>query len=372
MRIAFDAKRIFHNNRGLGNYGRDIVRLLQTYASENDYWLFNPKEKGSRKIDIAPHTHIVYPKHIIDKCLPSYWRSHSCLSQISENKIDIYHGLSQELPFGIHNTAVKTVVTMHDAIFMRNPELYSSTYRHIFVQKNKYACKVADSIIAISECTKRDIVNYFGADESKITVVYQGCNNIFRQPVTEAVKEQVRKKYNLPSQYVLTVGAIEKRKNMALLVRALRVGKIDVPLVIVGAASAYLAELQAVVRECGMNNRVVFLHNVPTADLPAVYALSDLFLFPSIYEGFGIPILEAMCLQVPVIASSGTCFEEVGGKAAMYASPYSEEQWADGICKVLSDNSLRNDMRAQGNIASKKFEDTNIIADLMDVYKKIY
>jgi len=228
MIIAFDAKRAFANRRGLGNYSRDVIRLMRTYAPENDYVLF-----GSPSDAYEPGAaRVVSPKGLW-RCFPSLWRTCGCLNSL--DGIDIYHGLSGELPFGIHRKEVKTVVTVHDAIFMRYPELYSATYRWLFARKVQYACDHADLIIAISEQTKRDIIEFFHADERKIHVVYQGCNNRFREPVSEARLAAVRKQYRLPEQFILSVGAIEPRKNLKNLIEAMSMAHIDLPLVAVGA-----------------------------------------------------------------------------------------------------------------------------------------
>ena len=202
LRIALDAKRAYHNHRGLGNYSRDMIRLLTTFAPEHEYLLFaKPTDRYS-----FPHTRTVAPKGLW-ALLPSLWRSYGCLSDL--DGVDIYWGLSGELPFGIHRKPLKKVVTIHDAIFLRYPELYSASYRRLFTRKVQYACDHADLIIAISEQTKRDIIDFFHADERKIQVVYQGCNNHFREPVTSDQTAQVKAQYNLPQRYILTVGAIE-------------------------------------------------------------------------------------------------------------------------------------------------------------------
>lgn len=179
MRIGFDAKRFFHNTRGLGNYSRDTVRVLSEFYPENQYLLFNPKARHRVNVSLPDNATEVQPSNFLAKKIPSLWRSRGICGDINNQRINIYHGLSQELPIGIKRSCAKSVVTFHDAIFMRYPELYSRIYRETFIIKNRYACKVADRIIAISEQTKRDIVHFFDADERKIDVVYQGCNAIF-------------------------------------------------------------------------------------------------------------------------------------------------------------------------------------------------
>jgi glycosyltransferase involved in cell wall biosynthesis len=183
MKIGFDAKRAYHNSRGLGTYSREVIRLMSSFHPENEYYLFNPKEGSKIKYATPSNCVEVNPGSVVFKMIPSLWRSKGLVSDLKERKIDIYHGLSQELPYGIHQTKVKTVVTVHDAIFMRYPELYSPLYRSVFIKKNEYALSHADLIIAISEQTKADIIKYFGVDENRIQIVYQGCNNILESNI---------------------------------------------------------------------------------------------------------------------------------------------------------------------------------------------
>jgi glycosyltransferase involved in cell wall biosynthesis len=371
MNVAFDAKRAFHNTRGLGNYSRDTIRLLSTFFPENQYLLFNPTDKNNIRFQMQGNTREIRPESIFWKAVPSLWRSFGMCNQINKLKPDIFHGLSQELPLGINKTGARSIVSMHDAIFMRYPELYSSTYRAIFIQKNKYACRVADHIIAISEQTKRDIIQYFNADETKISVVYQGCNNIFREEVSEPQKIEIRKKYNLPDRFLLNVGAIEKRKNAALIVEALHRRRLDIPLVIIGKPTLYINEIKSLISTYKMEEQVLFIHNAETVDLPAIYSLSDIFIYPSIFEGFGIPILEALCTKTPVITSTGSCFEETGGSYSRYINPQNADELGDAILEIMNGSDLVKVMKNEGFIFSKKFTDDNIAKTLMSVYQSV-
>jgi len=337
MNIAFDAKRYFHNQRGLGNYSRDVVRLLREYAPS---WQLN----------------------LIDKSglARSFMRVSGC---------DIYHGLSGELPFGMGKSGVKSVVTMHDAIFVRYPELYSPTYRWLFTQKVKYASKVADVILAISEQTKWDMVEFFHADEKKIRVVYQGCSNLFRQPISPEQIAEVKTRYELPEEYLLDVGAMEPRKNLKNLIRAMAQAKVDLPLVAIGAHSRYADEAKQLAEQLGV--RLLLRHNVPFTDFPAIYKGADVLCYPSIFEGFGIPILEAMCVETPVLTSTGSCFQETGGEAALYANPLDVEEMGALLLRVVSDTQLRQEMAAKGSEQAMKFEDKQVAKNLIELYESI-
>ena len=359
MRIAFDAKRAFANRRGLGNYSRDVIRLMKTYAPQHTYTLCGIP---SALCD-TQQAEICSPQGIWRLC-PSLWRTFGCLRQLRD--IDIYHGLSGELPWGIHRTGIRTVVTMHDAIFMRYPQLYSPTYRWLFERKVRYALRVADIVIAISEQTKQDLMCYFDADETKIQVVYQGCSNIYRQTVSSQQVEDVKRRYDLPDKYLLYVGALEQRKNLHRLIEALRLAGITIPLVLVGAPSVYGEQLKRQAEQAHVS--LVFRHSIPQADLPAIYKGAELFVYPSIFEGFGIPILESMCVGTPVVTSTGSCFAEVGGKAALYANPLDPKEMALVLQTAFQDEALRERMRRDGYKQADLFTDERVAANLIKVY----
>lgn len=372
MRIGFDAKRAFHNSRGLGNYSRHTIQLLSKYYPDNHYYLFNPKTKSKLPVEINENMTEINPKHQFWKLLPSLWRSKGMNSTIKEEKLDIYHGLNQELPYGIQHTGAKTIVTLHDAIFMRYPQLYPPSYRLVFTTKNKYACKIADKIICISEQTKRDAITYFGADESKIDVVYQGCNVIFRNNISDEKKQQVRLKHNLPPIFLLSVGAIEERKNTKQIVKALYHSKNQIPLFIVGKPTEYTKELRKLIAQLGMMHQVHILNNVETEDLPALYAMAKIFIYPSVFEGFGIPILEALTVGTPVITSSGSCFEETAGLHSLYANPNDADHLGETINRVLQNDDLSSKMITEGKKHALLFSDESIANNLMRVYESLF
>lgn len=298
--------------------------------------------------------------------MPSLWRSTGCIAELKRKGIEVYHGLSGEIPFGIHRTGIKTIVTVHDLIFLRYPELYSRTYKWLFTEKVRYACRYATRIIAISEQTKQDIIDYFGIAPERIIVVYQGCSNQFRQPVSAEQVADVRQRYGIDGKYIIDVGAIEPRKNLKNLLHGMAEKHIDMPLVVVGGHSRYADEMKALAEQSGLNVRM--LHNVPFADFPALYKGAECLVYPSVFEGFGIPILEAMCAGTPVVTSTGSCFQETGGEAALYADPLSPCSIGEQLERVLSDSTLREKMVADGYRQSEKFTDEEVARHLIDVY----
>lgn len=368
MRIGYDAKRAFNNHRGLGNYSRETIRIVASHYPDFQLDLFTPKIDSSIRFDCPKNATIIQPKHGF---MTSLWRTFGITKEAERRQLDLYHGLSHELPVGIEKTRIPTVVTMHDLIFIRHPELYPLIDRKLYKTKYLRSCRVADRIIAVSQQTKNDLVELWGIDEKKISVVYQGCHPAFCQQVTENQKQTIRKKYNLPETYLLNVGAIEPRKNQLLILKALKTKAIETPLVIAGRKTDYLTELQQFIENKKLQNQVLILPNVDFDDLPALYQSASVFIYPSQFEGFGIPVVEALQSGVPVIAAKGSCLEESGGPDSRYVSPSDETELAEQIMIVLKDNELRNNMIKNGKAYAQQFSDMAIAKNLLKIYTEV-
>lgn len=366
MRLGFDAKRAFLNRTGLGNYSRWIINALVKYHPENEYLLYTPKVKpGIYTPDQSTHTKI--PKV---KFLTSRWRISGIVNDLKRDGVELYHGLSHELPFGIDRAGIRSVVTVHDLIFMRFPQYFSWINRYIYKTKLIYACRAANKIIAISQKTKSDLVKLLNIDPQKIEVIYQSCDATFRTDQSATQKQAVKQKYHLPDQYLLSVGTIEPRKNLLLLVKALgQVG--DIKLVVIGKPTSYLDEVKAYISQHELTDRVIFLHDVRFDELPPIYQQSACFIYPSRYEGFGIPILEALCSGTPAIGATGSCLEEAGGPDSLYTDPDNEFQLAGLIMQVLGDESLRQNMISKGLAYSRNFADDKLAAQHAELYKTV-
>ncbi|HQA73966.1 glycosyltransferase family 1 protein [Flavobacterium sp.] len=370
MNIGFDAKRFFHNRTGLGNYSRDLIRILAHYFPNNKYVLYNPKPKKIDSIVIDGTTIVEkLPFKKIEKKLSSLWRIYNVVFQIKEDNINIYHGLSGEIPIGLHKTSTKTVVTIHDLIFIRYPEMYSFFDRKIHLKKFQYAANNSDLIIAISEQTKRDIVDFLKINPDKIRVVYQGCAPIFKEEIGTKLLDSVVEKYNLPSKFLLNVGTIEKRKNVLLAIKAIK--DIDIKLVIIGKKTNYYNEITTYIQDTTIEDKIIFLENVSLNELAAIYRLATIFIYPSIFEGFGIPIIEALYSKTPVITSTGSCFSEAGGKDSMYVDCNDTEALKSGIEAILFDEAKQETMKRNGFEFVQKFNDDVIARELMKVYDEV-
>ncbi len=371
FKIGFDAKRAFLNKTGLGNYSRGVIKSLTESFPENNYHLYTPKVGTGSGSDIfhpLKTANVHLPK---SNFLKSWWRSNGIVPDLLRDKIQLYHGLSQELPFGIKKSGIKTVVTIHDLIYLKYPEYFSLINRKIYEWKARYACAAADVIIAVSEQTKADLVQHFNLDPQKIKVVYQSCDPVFRELENDAVKEVIRLKYKLPKQFILNVGTIEPRKNLLLIVKALKSIPENIKLVVVGRETKYAAIIKNYLLKEALQNRVLFLSGVLFEDLPVIYQLAGVFVYPSRYEGFGIPILEALCSGTPVVAATGSCLEEAGGPDSFYTDPDDAVFMAEKINLILQNDQLQQKMKIKGQQYSLQFKEKIIAQNLMNVYQQV-
>jgi glycosyltransferase involved in cell wall biosynthesis len=368
MIIGFDGKRAANNLTGLGNYSRSLIAHLARYFPQNQYFVYTPKTKDKPQIQAFTETKGISLK--LPETKGMLWRSLGIKTQLQKDNIDLYHGLSHELPIGIHKTGIRSIVTIHDLIFLKFPQNYGFFDRLIYKLKTKYACEHADRIIAISEQTKQDIVALFKTDPDKIEVLYQSCDDSFKSMATQEIKDQVKDKYKLPAKYILNVGTIETRKNLLVLVKALKNIDGDYKLVVIGKKTGYFKMVEKEIQNLGLQNRILFLQQIPFTDLPVIYQMAALFAYPSIYEGFGIPIIEALYSNVPVVAATGSCLEEAGGPNSLYVHPDDHITLSKTINEILENTSLRKEMQESGLDYVKKFDNEHISRQMMQLYLK--
>ena len=375
MKIGFDAKRFFNNFTGLGNYSRFIIRALSEHAPENDYLLFTPKVKAHAELNSILSSHnirVVTPPYGYSLLgAGSLWRTWGISRSADAKELDLYHGLSQELPVKLPDN-LKKIVTVHDLIFIRYPHLYKAIDAAIYKAKVQAACRQADRIMAISQQTKEDIVHFLNVDAEKIDVVYQGCHPSFKKVFQADQIAAIRTKYDLPRHYILNVGTIEERKNVLLLIKAIALLPVDlrIHVVVVGRSTDYKRKIIEHAARLRVSQWILFLHDVPFVDLPAIYQGAEVFVYPSVFEGFGIPIVEALESSVPVIATKGSSLQEAGGPGTIYLDPENEEEMCDTLKMVLSDHDLRKTMIEEGRIHIKQFEPDLITDQVIKVYKK--
>lgn len=373
LKIGMDGKRAVNNNTGLGNYSRLVVDVLSDKYPGNEYRLYVPQMRHNPRL--APllerdNVKIVTPTSRWGRIASSLWRVSGVTGQIAADKIDLFHGLSNELPLNISDAGIPSVVTIHDLIFRRFPEYYKPADRRIYDYKFERAAINATRVIAITECTKRDIVEMYHIPEDKIDVVYQGCHESFGQAISSALLDEVAALYNLPGRYVITVGTVERRKNQLLAVKAMEQLDDDVNLLIVGRRTGYADEIDRYIADHGLSGRVRFMEGVPFDHLPALYAMATLSSYTSRFEGFGIPVIESIAVGVPVIAATGSSLEEAGGPGAVYVDPDDVTGYVDAARLLLDSEGCRRDMVIHGQSYITRFSPENFAAGLMDSYAK--
>jgi len=372
MIIGYDGKRAMRNLTGLGNYSRMVLDAVAREYPETDIRVYAPRgTMCNRMIPLLQH-------HNLKLCEPTcnvpsvLWRTFGITGQLKQDNIELYHGLSNELPWNIRNTEVRSVVTMHDVIYRRLPYCYKPIDRKIYDLKYGHSCRVADHIIAVSECTKQDVMHFYNVPEEKITVIYQGCSDIFREEKKAGEEDRLRQSYpSLPKRFMLQVGTIEKRKNAELSVRALQGLPEDLGLVLVGRGKEYLQYVLKLAAELRVAERVTVLQNVPTEDIATLNRTASVVVYPSRYEGFGIPILEALCSRTPVVAATGSCLEEAGGPGSYYVSPDDARGLAEAIRALTDGTADIQDIVARGLRHAARFSNYTVARDTMSIYEKI-
>jgi glycosyltransferase involved in cell wall biosynthesis len=383
MNIGFDAKRAFHNQTGLGHYSRTLIHSLAKFYPALQYFLFNPKPSSLFQFE-EKNIHEILPGHFPATLFPAAWRSSWVKRDLKKLKIELYHGLSHEIPIGIQKKNIRSVVTIHDLIHERYPEQYNPVDVKIYNKKFRYACQHADKIIAISEQTKSDILEFYKTPVEKIRVTYQSCNPSFGELLSDAQKKLVRLKYELPSNFFLYVGSIIERKNLLNVCKAIFVlrDEIEAPLVVIGNGGKYKQQVKDFIKQNDLEKKIIFLSESSSAissktfqsgeDLPAIYQLATALIYPSFFEGFGIPVLEALWSRLPVITSNVSSLPEVGGDAVCYVNPQSAEEIAGGMKKICHDEGFVSDLKQKGLEQAKKFSQQNCAEAVMNVYKEVF
>lgn len=365
MKIGFDAKRAFHNRTGLGNYSRTLIHNLKTGYPNEEYFYFTPNAQS----DYAPL--FASDRVITPSGRRPLWRSMGINKDIRRSGIDLYHGLSNELPFGIHKTRVPSIVTIHDVIFDIVREDFPWHDRFVYRMKTKKCIRESTKIIAISEATKHDLIHRFDADPEKIKVIYQPIDRQFLQGrLTDRESTFIKKEYQLPDHFLLYVGALMKRKNILPMIQAWeRLPKADqLPLLIFGKGNMYEHKVAEYIRSKNIGKSVQLRAPVPFKHVPALYELATTVLYPSLYEGFGLPVLEALACGSRVVTSSVSSMPEAGGDLPVYVDPEWTDSIAEGISKSL-EHSPPDTVKIKNHLAL--FESAKLTEQIINLYREV-
>ncbi len=372
LTIAFDAKRYFNNATGLGFYSRTLLEGLRRLYPDNQYLLYTPYNRGNWA---TTDDGMRLPDSWLGRSFHPLWRSRGITAQLQRNGVEIFHGLSHELPIGLRRAGIRSVVTMHDLIFMRYPDLYPPIDRIFYEKKYRRAAEEADCVVAISEQTRADLEHFFNIPVQNVRIIGQSCDAVFerlslrQQPDRLSLPLSLGE--NIPvSDYLIAVGSLTPRKNWHKLLDALFLLKnqgLNIPLVAVGTGnSAYAEGLRAQAKQ--LDIQTFWLDQfVTTEELARLYRCAAALVYPSVFEGFGIPILEAMTVGIPVVTTRGGCFEEVGGPAALYADTNNAEDLAHQIAKML-DTDVRAGLISKMPAQIEQFSPDRICAAWMEVY----
>ena len=381
MIIGFDAKRIVRNATGLGSYSRTLINSLTAADADTRFILYAPDEgRDDLRQQIAEQPNVTFhiPQStfhnipLLGGLRGALWRSHGIVKDLKRDNVNLFHGLSGELPRGLQRAGIPGLVTIHDLIFLRHPEYYNPIDVFLYRRKFHATLREAQRIVAISQCTKRDILAFSNFPEDRIDVIYQSCGTRFRQTATDDERALVRSLYQLHEQFILSVGTIEPRKNALLAVQALLNPALsNIHLVLLGRQKNYVSKtLLPFINKNQLTNRVHLLSGVPNHHLPAIYQQALCFVYPSRYEGFGIPIIEAIQSRLPVVAATGSCLEEAGGPDSLYVHPDDADALAQAVSRSLPGAEGREERIQRSLQYIQRFENNDIAQQMLTLYQR--
>jgi len=379
LTIGFESKRLLTSSTGFGTYSRTLVRDICKYYPEtrcvliahDSYKVLNRLSTFSssevEQVKRSDTLKVVYPPNTWHL----YWKLLGAKRALYDHGVDIYHGLAHQIPRSVRQKRLPIVLTVHDLIYRYYPELFPGEDLNLYESQLLNACSISNKIVAVSESTKRDLVNFFSISPQKISVIYSACDYRYHKTETSETIQQTRSIYGLPEKYLLYVGSMSERKNLLSVVKALNIiPRSDrLPLVVVGATTSYSNVVGDYIKNNGLDDWIIFPKRVETEDLPAVYQAAEIFLYTSLYEGFGMPILEALSSRIPVITSNISAMPEAAGPDSRLIDPESPDEIATGITDILSDDSLRHKMIENGYAYSQKFNNKKVTEKMLQLYQ---
>ena len=367
MRIAIDARKL--RDYGIGTYVRNLLRHLSRIDSKTEYVLFCRAEDCGVVEELGENF----------RAVPEPARPYSASEQLRipmdlrREGIDLFHAPHYVLP---PLTPCKSVVTIHDCIHLRFPQYLPNRLAYAYARSSLwFATHRSERVLTVSEASKRDILRYFRVPDRKIDVIYNAIDERFGEPPSPEEIERVRDRYQLNAPYVLYAGNIKPHKNLERLIEAfhmLRRGDLEhVKMLIIGDEISKYATLRRAVHKYKLHKHVRFFGFVPDKTLAVLYRLARAFVFPSLYEGFGLPPLEAMASGTPVITSNLSSLPEVVGDAALLIDPYDADAIADAMRRVLLDSDLREDLRLRGLRRVAEFSWDRSVRRVREIYEEV-
>lgn len=375
IRIGLDYTAAVHQSAGIGRYTREIVKALARLSAdtgEPHYRLFVADTGKAGHLTLPGPNFAWCPTRLTERWLARLWYRLRLPLWIENwtGPLDLFHAPDFFLPPVRPGT--RTVVTVHDLSFIREPETVMPGMMAHLTTWVPRSVQRANHVIAVSEATRQDLIEFYQTPPEKISVLYHGVTADF-QPVADPGRlAAVRQKYGLGKEpFILSVGTLQPRKNYHRLIQAL--ARLDdcLTLVIVGSKGWHYKNILAEVARLGLERRVHIPGFAADADLPALYSAASLFVYPSLYEGFGLPALEAMACGVPVIASNQSSLPEVVGEAGLLVDPHQAEDIAAAIARLLDDAPLRRQLAQAGQARAAQFTWTGMATKLLDLYQQV-
>lgn len=365
MKIGIDASKIsIAQKTGTENYTYNLLRELLSIDKENEYQLYLREDPPDFVKDKPNVSYKKIP-------LPRLWTQAGLASEVLFNPPDVLFIPAHTMPL-LRRPGLKTVVTIHDlgAEFLRE---YHQFPQKLYLNKStEFVAKFATHLIAVSQATKKDLTEKMGVPKDRITVVYEAWDReLFHRPNEDEVSK-AREKHNLTNDYLIFVGTIQPRKNLVRLIEAFSKAKIGLDLVLAGKPGWLSEPIYEAPKKYGVADRVKFLGHVENSDLPGLYGGSKGLVFPSLYEGFGIPVLEAIACGTVVLTSKTTSLPEVGGKAAHYIDPADTNSITQGIEEIVINKQLRDRLLAEGIKQIQKFSWKKAAEETLAVLRKTY
>jgi len=367
VHIGLDARLIYYRKGGIARYTIRLARGLARVDSENTYWLLQHRRHQEPIVQAANFRRV-------SMWTPTHHRLEQLMLWLELRKLhlDVLH--SPDFIPPLHDVGARRVITVHDLAFLRYPYLLTRAAARYYGQIDR-AVRVADHIIAVSQSTKQDLINLLGVAESRITVIYEAADEVFRPLPREEAAAEVKRRYNIPPEYILFVGTIEPRKNLNTLILAyhalLNEHHLDPPLVFAGEHGWLAEEVYSLVEELDLQDQVFFLGRVSTAELVYLYNAARLYAHPALYEGFGLPPLEAMACGTPAVVSNVSSLPEVVGNAALLVEPTNVEAWTVALHRLLTDNALWEELRQEGLERAKLFSWERTARETLAVYRQV-
>lgn len=364
MRIGIDARLVYYSLAGIGQYIINLVRGLAQVSDEEEFLLLQSRKDKDKIVEGTNFLH-----HSLWTPCHHRWEQWTLPLEIAPLRLDLLHSPDFIPPF---RRNYKSIITIHDLAFLLYPHLLTPESARYYGQIDQ-AVRHTDHIIAVSEATKGDAIRLLGVPQDKITIIYEAANPIYRP--SQGSDSTVEREYGLSSPFILFVGTIEPRKNLPTLLRAYRrlldQYKPSVKLVVVGEKGWLYEQVFLLLEELHLQEEVLFLGRVPAEGLLHLYNAAKILVHPALYEGFGLPPLEAMACGTPIVVANVSSLPEVVGDAALLVDPQDEEAWTVAIWRLLSDDSLRADLREKGLKRAELFSWEKAAHETLSLYRSL-